>query len=200
MALSPQTPQKMSPKTKHKIELMVIILVITALTNIVVYYLNNKYETGKANSLAKSEEVIKRSTPTTLPTETPIPCKTYTKKTFNVCVPDGWSVTENQMGFTMKPDTVPTDIPFHYIAFSETSLPNTPLPKASFSDYEKITVGTASAYISRYVEKKGTFPITGGCADPEEIFVPTSKNLLLISTCIHYEKDVKPLLDNLTIN
>jgi ABC-type cobalt transport system substrate-binding protein len=48
-------------KMKHKIELMIILLIITVIGNIAVYYFNHKYEKG--GSYAKSEEVVKEPIP-----------------------------------------------------------------------------------------------------------------------------------------
>lgn len=195
----------MNAKARHRIELMVIFLVITALANILVYYLNHTYESRNVNALAKSEEIIKHPTPTRTPTETPIPCHPFTapSKAYSLCYPDGWKLVQQSADtISFFPDTIdPTEISFSYLSFRETTLPSSPLPppQSSFSAYEQVKLGTTSAFISQYVPNKNNVPFTGGCADPLMYLVSVKKSLLYITTCVQHKTKVLPILNSLVL-
>ncbi|MFW5703839.1 MAG: hypothetical protein ACOCXQ_03305 [Patescibacteria group bacterium] len=45
----------MDPKTRHKIELMAILLVVTVIANIIVYFVNKNYEEPQMQNLQQEQ-------------------------------------------------------------------------------------------------------------------------------------------------
>jgi hypothetical protein len=55
--MAEQKKPLLDPKTRYRLELMVIILVITVIANILVYWLNRRYEERQMREFNRSEQL-----------------------------------------------------------------------------------------------------------------------------------------------
>lgn len=198
-------------KMKHKIELMIILLIITVIGNITVYYFNHRYENN--GQYAKSEEVVKEPTLTPEPTETSIStteaiirdCKLYKTASYTLCLPNNWqAIVKNSNEVQFQPKSVPASTITNYLTIDvmNNKLLPIPTPLKTYTEYRPFTVGTVKAYRNEYIPQKSKdgfiVPLSSGCQDPVQILVASKKNLF-ITTCKQYEDSIKPILDSILI-
>jgi hypothetical protein len=198
-------------KMKHKIELMIILLIITVIGNITVYYFNHKYE--NSGKYAKSEEIIPTPTFTPVPTEAPIAstggilrdCELYKTQNYTLCLPKTWLASPvSSLTVQYQPKSLPTGIPVNYLTISVNTIKTEPIPtpQKTYTSYKKVMVGTTQAYRSDYIAQKSSdgflIPLEG-CQDPYEILVPSGNRTLKISSCKQYEDVIRPILDSILL-
>jgi hypothetical protein len=198
-------------KMKHKIELMIILLIITVIGNIAVYYFNHKYEKG--GSYAKSEEVVKEPSPTltVVPTEAPIAstgailrdCTLFETPDYTLCLPKTWLTTRvSTVSTKFQPKSIPTGTSANYltITIGTDKLTPLPTPRKTYTVYKKLMIGATQAYRTDYIPQKSSdgfiIPLEG-CQDPYEILVPAGKQTLRITSCKEYESATKAILDSI---
>lgn len=196
---------------KHKVELMIILLIITVIGNITVYYFNHKYE--NSGKYAKSETVIKEPTPTIAVTETPVAstgailrdCELYKTKNYTLCLPKTWLASPvNSLTTQFQPKSLPTGIPVNYLTISVNTIKTSPIPtpQKAYTTYKPVMAGTTRAYRTDYIPQKSSdgflIPLEG-CQDPYEILVPAGKQTVKISSCKEYEPSIKSILDSILV-
>ena len=196
---------------KHKVELMIILLIVTVIGNITVYYFNHRYE--NSGKYAKSEEVVKEPSPTPIaaPTEPPVAstgailrdCELFETQFYTLCLPKTWIASRiSSLSTKFQPKSIPTSTSANYltITLSTVKISPIPTPQKTYTSYKKVTIGTTQAYRTDYIPQQSAdgfvIPLEG-CQDPYEILVPSGKQTLRISSCKQYEDATRAILDSI---
>jgi len=203
-------------KMKHRVELMIIILIITVLANIGVYYLNHNYEKLNAGNFGKNVEIVKQPTAAPLPKPTTVPvastsaslnnCDIYKTTDYSICVPKNWlSAPKSLTEIQFQPKSIPTGIPVNYLTIQTTTIRVSPIPTPlkTYTQYKSTDLGEVTGYRADYIPQKSKdgfdIPLAEGCQDPFKILVAGKKKNLIITSCKQYEKNIQPLLETITL-